>query len=187
LLEFPDYTAETAPAGARAALQKAGQQFGFVPSPLARMAAAPATIDAFERLNAMWTRASLTPIERETVVLSLAVHNGCAYCVAMHSAVLARTPEHAALVEHLRRGEAPTDARLAALSRFTRSALVHAGEVDDAARAAFIAAGYSSEQALEIMLGIATYTLSTFINRLTAAPLDAAFSAFEWEGISART
>lgn len=179
-LTFPDHTPQTAPEGARASLERAQTQFRFIPSPLARMAAAPASISAFEQLNALWAKTSLTTIERETVVLTLAVHNRCHYCVAMHSALLSRAPNQGDLVDRLRRGQLPADARLAALVSFTKNALVNAGAVDAPTAYAFAAAGYSNEQALEVLIGIATYTLSTFANRLTRAPLDAAFAAFEW-------
>jgi len=54
------------------------------------------------------------------------------------------------------------------------------GDVPPAELAAFTEAGYTTRNALEVVLGIGTYTLSTFANRLTGAPLDEAFAAHEW-------
>lgn len=179
-LAFADHTVESAPAGSRRSLEQAKKTFGFVPSPMARMASVPAVIHGFEALHALWQRTSLSHIEREALVLTVAVHNRCHYCVAMHSALLARSPAAADVVDRLRRGDLPADQRLAALVRFTTSALERAGQVEDGVARDFLRAGFSSEQALEVVLGIATFTLSTFANRLTAAPLDAAFAAFEW-------
>ena len=45
------------------------------------------------------------------------------------------------------------------------------GDVPAEELEAFTRAGYTARNALEVVLGIGTYTLSTFANRLTGAPL----------------
>jgi alkylhydroperoxidase family enzyme len=55
---------------------------------------------------------------------------------------------------------------------------------DDALRA-FLASGYTRQNALEVVLGIGTYTMSTLANRLTGAPLDDQLSAFAWHPAAA--
>ncbi len=50
--------------------------------------------------------------------------------------------------------------------------LASRGDVPDDERAAFEAAGFTARHALEVVLGVATYTLSTFANRLVRAPVD---------------
>jgi hypothetical protein len=49
-----------------------------------------------------------------------------------------------------------------------------------AAAPAFLASGYTKQNALEVVLGIGTYTMSTLANRLTGAPVDDALRAFAW-------
>ena len=51
--------------------------------------------------------------------------------------------------------------------------------------AAFLACGYTRQHALEVVLGIGTYTMSTLANRLTDAPLDDRLSAFAWHTAAA--
>jgi alkylhydroperoxidase family enzyme len=51
------------------------------------------------------------------------------------------------------------------------------GDVGDEALRAFLDAGYTARNALEAMLGIGTYTMSTFANRLTRAPVDEALTS----------
>jgi alkylhydroperoxidase family enzyme len=46
------------------------------------------------------------------------------------------------------------------------------GDVSDDAWRQFLAAGFDRTAALEIAMGVATYTLTTFANRLTQAPVD---------------
>ena len=45
------------------------------------------------------------------------------------------------------------------------------GAVDDVTLRDFLAAGYTRANALEVVLGIGTYTMSTLANRLTGAPM----------------
>jgi AhpD family alkylhydroperoxidase len=171
-LRFVDHTPATAPEAARPYLSGAQRAFGFVPSPLARMAESPAAVKGFS---------DLTALEREVLVLTVAVAHGCSYCVAMHSAQLARAGGDAALLDALRRGARPLDPRLAALAGFTRALIRGHGRPDDEAARAFAEAGFTPAQALEVVVGISTYTLSTFANRLTGAPLDEPFAPFRWE------
>ena len=66
-------------------------------------------------------------------------------------------------------GERLGDARLAALQAFVEDAIARAGDVGDATWAAFRAAGFTHADALDVVLGVGTYTLTTFANRLTQA------------------
>lgn len=56
--------------------------------------------------------------------------------------------------------------------------LATAGAVDDATLQAFLAHGYTARNALEVVLGIGTYTMSTLANRMTGAPVDPQLAAF---------
>jgi len=53
--------------------------------------------------------------------------------------------------------------------------------VEEADLNRFLQAGFTHEQALEVVLGAATTTLSSYANRLTRAPLDPAFATFSWQ------
>jgi AhpD family alkylhydroperoxidase len=175
--DFIDYTTETAPERSRGALQATADKFGFVPSAMARMAASPAATTAFGRLLALWDATSFSPIERETLAMTMGHYAGCHVCLALHSALLARStaPE---LLAALREQRTLPDARLEALRTFTLVLLDRRGAASDAELAAFLDAGFTKEQALELVIGIATYVLSTFANRLTRASVDAPFAAF---------
>lgn len=168
---FRDLDETTAPDAARPLLAATRAHFGFVPSAVARLAASPALFTAFRSAVSAFDRTSLDRVEREVIVLAYAREVGCDLCVAMHTAALAGLgrPE---LAGALSAGELAGDARLDALVRFTRSLAVTRGDVDAGTWEAFLAAGYTRAQALEVVLGIGAYTMSTFANRLTAAPVD---------------
>jgi uncharacterized peroxidase-related enzyme len=158
--------------------------FGFIPSPVARLVTQPTVAGAFVQMNGLWEHTALTPLEREVVIMVVAVENQCSYCVAMHSAMLARRVTAPTLIQALRAGDALADQRLEALALFTRALMKGRGEVPENVWAQFRGAGYDHAAALEVVLGVATYTLSTFANRLTQAPLDVPFAEFRWSADS---
>jgi alkylhydroperoxidase family enzyme len=111
-------------------------------------------------------------------VMTIATRNECHVCVAMHTARLATLRADAGLVAALRDGGPLADPRLDAIRVFTLRVLETAGGVGDPALRAFFSHGYTEQNALEVVLGIGTYTMSTLANRLTGAPVDAALLQF---------
>jgi hypothetical protein len=63
---------------------------------------------------------------------------------------------------------------------FALRVLDTAGAVGEMALRDFLAAGYTTQNALEVVLGIGTYTMSTMANRLTGAPVDDQLAAYAW-------
>jgi AhpD family alkylhydroperoxidase len=177
---FVDHTVETAPEGARRTLTTTEKQFGYVPAAVARLAEAPLLLDGFLKLSAMFDKTSLDPLTRETVIMTMATRNRCHVCVAMHTAKLGQLAADPALVEALREGKPLPDERLAAVQDFTLTVLDTAGDVPDDALKSFADAGFTTRQALEVVLGIGAYTMSTLANRLTRAPLDEPMTSFAW-------
>ena len=175
---FVDHTLETAPEAARRSLKATTDQLGYLPAAMARLAAAPQLLDGFLKLTAMFDATSLEPLARETVIMTVAVRNGCHICIAMHTAVLGGVGADAELVSALREQRPLPDAKLEALRSFTIEVMTTAGGVDDVVLKEFLGHGYTTQQALEVVLGIGTYTLSTFANRMTKAPVDYQLAAF---------
>jgi uncharacterized peroxidase-related enzyme len=183
---FVDHTPQTAPAASAPYLARAAGHFGFVPGPLARMAASPALVEAFVTGQPLFEgKTRLSRLEREVVVMEVSVHNGCEYCVAMHTGLLRGMAAPPELIEGLRQRRPLGDGRLEALRSFVARVLATRGAVGDLALGAFLAAGYDQQQALDVVLGIGLFTLSTYANRLTGVPLDAAFEPFRWREVRA--
>ncbi|MFB9614590.1 carboxymuconolactone decarboxylase family protein [Kutzneria kofuensis] len=175
---FADHTLETAPEAARRSMKATIDHLGYLPSPVARLAASPQLLDGFLRLSTMFETTSLEPVAREVVVMTVAVRNGCHVCIAMHTAKLGGIGADAELVAALRDQRPLADEKLEALRTFTIEVLATAGGVDDVVLKEFLGHGYTTQQALEVVLGIGAYTLSTFANRMTKAPLDYQLAAF---------
>ena len=175
---FIDHTLETAPEAARRSMTATMTHLGYLPAPIGRLAASPQLLDGFLRLSAMFETTSLAPVAREVVIMTVAVRNGCHVCVAMHTAKLGGLDADPELVAALREQRPLPDAKLEALRAFTIEVLATAGGVDDVVLKEFLGHGYTTQQALEVVLGIGAYTLSTFANRMTKAPLDYQLAAF---------
>lgn len=169
---FPAFDEHTAPQGARPALAAARQAFGMLPAPLRRYALSPAVLLAAQSGHAAFEGTSLAPLEREVVALAVVDRNGCEYCRALHRGILRRMRVDATLREALLAGAPLADPRLEALRRFTLEVLDTTGDVGEAAWSEFLAVGFDRAHALDVVLGVATYTLSTLANRLTQAPVD---------------
>ncbi|MEV5648738.1 carboxymuconolactone decarboxylase family protein [Nocardia sp. NPDC052254] len=184
---FPALTLESAPSDAQRVMRSTADHFGYLPAAVAKMATSPHLLDGFLKLNASFESCTLDQLSREVLVMTIATRNECHVCVAMHTAALTRAGADPELINALREQLPLPDARLAALQEFTLAVLETAGNVPDEQITAFLAHDYTTEQALEVVLGIGTYTLSTFGNRLTGAPLDPTLAAFTWPTARADT
>jgi AhpD family alkylhydroperoxidase len=175
---FPEQTMETAPPESRRLLKTTAAHLGYLPVALGRMAASPQLMDGFLKTSGLFESTTLDPLARETLVMTMAVRNGCHICVAMHTASLTRLGADAELIAALRDGRPAADGRLAAMQAFTLEVLETAGAVDDEQLAAFYRHGYTARNALEVVLGIGAYTMSTLANRMTRSPVDDRLAAF---------
>ncbi|MEU7112221.1 carboxymuconolactone decarboxylase [Streptomyces sp. NPDC046182] len=152
---FTDHTVETAPAASRGSMERVVSVWGRLPQAVARMSESPHALDGFLKLSAMFESTTLDPHSRETVILTVAVRNQCHLCIQLHEEKLAGL------------GPAPEPERLEGIRRFTHQILAAAGAVSDEDLEEFLAWGYTRQNALEVVLGIGAYTLSTLANRLT--------------------
>lgn len=137
----------------------------FTPA-VARLSESPEMLQGFLKSNALFEASTLDPLAREVVVMVVAVRNGCRLCIGMHTGRLRELGAETGLIAALRTGNPVGDPRLEALRQFTLRVLATTGDVPDDERAEFTAAGYTDRNALEVVLGIGTYTMSTLANRL---------------------
>jgi AhpD family alkylhydroperoxidase len=175
---FTDHTIESAPPASRRSMTATRNHLGYLPAATARWAASPQLLDGFGKLSGLFESSTLDPVAREVVVMTIAIRNGCHLCVAMHTARLTALEAGADLIAALRSAGPVADDRLEAIRAFTLRVLDTAGRVGDEAMRTFLASGYTRQNALEVVLGIGTYTMSTLANRLTDAPVDEQLSAF---------
>jgi AhpD family alkylhydroperoxidase len=169
---FVSYDLSTAPATARPVLEQNLKKFGLIPSPLARYAVAPGVLQAAIAGLTAFEHTSLQPLEREVLAMVMGRKNGCDYCVNLHRRLLRTLDAPAGLSEALEHGRPLDSPKLEALRSFVLSLLDRTGDASPESWQAFLDAGFDRAAALEVVMGIAAYTLTTFANRLTEAPLD---------------
>lgn len=177
-LDLPMHTLESTDDRRRALLEKAKEQVGFVPNMYAGMVNSPGVLetylDGYARFRA---QSGFTPAEQEVVFLVISRLNGCEYCMAAHSMLAEKkSGVPADALAAIRTGRPIPDARLAALATFTETMVRSRGLPSSADAEAFLAAGYSKQQILEIVLAIAVKTLSNYSNHLLHTEVDQVFA-----------
>ena len=181
MTNFTIHTQETAPATSKPVLDKARKAYGFVPGLLGVLAEAPKALEAYQVLGTLFTQTSLTTTEQHVVWLTINYENDCGYCVPAHTglAKLDAVPDD--VIEALRNGTSIADPKLEALRTFTIQTVQKRGWVTDDDVQAFLDAGYTQQQILEVILGLAHKVISNYTNHVAETPVDAVFKKFVWE------
>jgi AhpD family alkylhydroperoxidase len=122
----------------------------------------------------------LTAVEREVVGLTVSYANRCPYSMAAHSTFASGAGASPGVVEALRAGASLPDARLEALGEFTRDLLERAGRLSGDRLAAFVDAGFTRENALEVITQVAYTTMANLVANLADTPVDSAFEPRAW-------
>lgn len=177
---YPIHTTDSAPEGAKQALAGLEKAFGLVPNLAATMANSPPLVNGFVAVFGQFAGGTFTGGERQTLLLSNAVANNCAWAVAFHSTLALNEGVDAADVDALRCGELPADARLAALSTLTRALIDKRGHLDEGDAKAFRVAGFGTNQLLEAITGVAISTMANYAGNITQPPLEEPFRAQAW-------
>jgi len=178
---FPIHDTRSATDEAADVLGAVEAQLGFIPNVFGALANSTPALLAFADLNRHFGVSSLSVIERETVQIAASVERGSEYCVAGHTRFARDQHTDDAVVESLRRVAPVRDARLEALATFTRALVRSEGHAGAQELEQFLAAGYDSAQALEVILGICVKTLSNLTSNLLGIPLDEAFASSAWQ------
>lgn len=180
MTDFPIHSTDSAPDASRPILEGAAKAYGFLPNLLGGLAEAPIALEGYTTLSKIFDKSSLSAVERQVALISISVENICTYCVAAHSGIASMAGMDDGVLDALRTGGTLPDARLEALRVFTLKMVVGRGHVDDADIEAFLDAGYSRQNILEVVFAISMKTLSNYANHLIDTPLDAAFQPKAW-------
>jgi uncharacterized peroxidase-related enzyme len=177
---FPLHTLDTAPAAAQPLLNAAQAKMGFLPNLLAKLAEAPAALEAYLTLSGIYDKTSFAPGERQLILLATAVENACEFCVAAHSAGAKRAKVEPTVVAAVREGKRVADERLRALVEFTQWVVNERGWVGEDRVRAFLDAGFTRQNVLEVVVGVSLKTLSNYANHIVETPLNAELAGEQW-------
>ena len=180
MTHFPVLTMQSAPDASRPALEKLQATFGMIPNIAGVMANSPVLINSLVGLFGNVHGGSFTEAQVQTVLLTDAVANGCAWAVAFHTALGLKAGLDPADVEAIRERRSPKDRKHAALSLLAKTLIEKRGRVDDQDIDRFTAVGFSEDLALEVVAAVAASTITNYTGSLTKIPLEAAFQAHTW-------
>ncbi|MEE8350578.1 MAG: carboxymuconolactone decarboxylase family protein [Rhodospirillales bacterium] len=184
---FEVYTPENAPTPSDAMLKGLQDKLGFVPNVFAVMGGTPPVLSSFVALNEKYAQTSLSTTEREIVEIAVSVENGCAYCVAGHTAFAKMQNVPDDVITAVRSRGIIDNPKLAALHDFVRVVVTKRGHIETEEMDRFLAAGYSPAQVQEVILGVCVKTFSNLTSVMLDIPLDAAFTDFVWDPAEANT
>ena len=168
---FPIHTVESAPAEVKEVLETVQKDNnGYIPNLIGLLANAPTALEAYRTVGAINRRNSLTQV----VQITAAVTNGCAFCVAGHTAFsIKQIQMNDDLLQALRnRTPIETDPKLDTLAKFTLAVINTKGRVGDEALAEFLEAGYTQQNALDVILGVSLASLCNYANNLANTPIN---------------
>lgn len=180
MASFILHTIETAPADSKTQLAAIEKNWKFIPNLHRTLAESPVTLEAYDTLFGLVGKSSLTPAEQQVAFLAINVLNECEYCTSGHSALARMAGVAPNVVEALRNSAPIADARLQALRVFAEAVVTKRGLVGDTAVEAFLAAGFTKAQLLDVIMVVATKTISNYVNHITKTPLDSFMAATKW-------
>lgn len=181
MLRFSLHTLETAPHGSQELLRRVQNGFGFLPTLFAKLAESANALAAYLDLRAHFERSSLSPIEQQVVALATSVENGSAFCASAHSFAarnVAGLPQED--IDALRDGGDLPDPKLNVLADFTREVVRQRGRVNDGDLNVFLAAGYTMEQMLDVVMGVALKTFTNYASHIVRPSLNSQFAGDYW-------
>jgi uncharacterized peroxidase-related enzyme len=178
--QFTIHSHESAPQASQDALAALEKNIGFIPNLAGTIAGSPAALQSFVSMQSALRGSSLTPVEREVVGLTVSRANSCEYSMAAHSTFAVAHGAATDVVVALRAGDELPDARLEALRVFTSELLSEHGHVPAARVDAFLQAGYSDANVLEVVTQVAYTTFANLVANLADTPVDEPFEPQAW-------
>lgn len=172
MAEFPLHTRATAPFAAKPILEEAGRTIGYVPNLVAQMAEAPALLEGYATLAAIFRKTDFSARERALILLTVSVEHDSHYCTPAHTVSARDSHLDEDTIAAVRARRPVADRRLEALRSFCVRMVRDRGFVADADISAFEAAGFTRANAMEVILAIGLKTLSNYVNHIAETPLD---------------
>ncbi len=183
--QFTPHSIETAPERSGLGLRTAEQKLGFIPNMMAVLAESPAALEAYQAVQGAFATSSFTAAEQNFLALAISVANDCDYCVPAYTVMALKTRVPEDVVTAVRDGTPIKDQRFSILREFALAVVEKRGRVPEAEVEAFLGAGFTKAQVLEVILAAAFKMISNYTNHIADIPLDEAFRPHRWEGLKA--
>lgn len=181
MTQFTTHTINTAPDAAKPMLTQAQAVYSFVPNLLGTMAEAPTLLEGYMTLAGIFDKTEVTETERQIILMTNNRLNGCSYCMAAHTSISQMAGVPADVIEALRTGTPIADSRLEALRQFAAVVNESRGWPSAEDIDSFMAAGYTRQTILEVLVGTSLKVMSNYTNHIAETTLDDAFVANAWK------
>lgn len=145
-------------------------KIGFVPNLYASYTYSETALGDYLALAGR--KSSLSNKEKEVVNLVVSEVNECKYCQAAHTAIGKMNGFTEEEILEIRLGKASFDARLDALAKYVKSAVVNRSKPEQSVIAAFFGAGYTKENLIDTILLIGEKTISNYLYGSVGFPID---------------
>lgn len=180
MTRFTTHTIDSAPEDSKPFLRAAKNAYSFLPNLLGNMAASPALLEGYTTLAGIFDKTDLSEAERQIILMTNNRLNGCTYCMAAHTTIsqMAKVPQD--VIDALRGNTPIADPKLEALRTFAAIVNETRGWPEDAEIEAFLAAGYTRQAVLEVILGTSLKVMSNYTNHIAQTRLDDAFVPNTW-------
>lgn len=179
---FAVHTVESAPSAVDNEMGFYTQNFGFIPNLAGVMADSPALLKSYiSTYQNLSEHGTLSPTEVNVVALAISRVNECSYCIAGHTMVgktILPTPDD--VLESLRNDEKIADNKLEALRIFSIEIYQAHGQSEPSVLSDFIQAGYTRQQALDVVAVIGWKVMSNYAGDIANVELDEFAKPFEW-------
>ena len=170
--EFPIHSRATAPFAAKPFLEEASASLGYVPALLGQMAESPQLLEAYSVTSAIFRKSSFTDAEQQVVLLTISVEHDSHYCTPAHTRRARQSSLPEPDIRAIRDRRPLSDSRMETLRKFAIRMVRERGFLTDSEVAAFLTAGFTRAQALDVVLAVGLKTLSNYVNHLAETPLD---------------
>ena len=181
MTEFILHNEESAPEASKALLSNSRKPYGMMPGLRAIMAEAPGLLEAYKMAHELVVNSSFDEDEITVLWQTVNVEHACHYCVPAHTGIAKSMGVSDEISDALRNETPLPNARLEALRTFTLSVVRNRGNMDDSVVQAFLDAGFTRRQILEVILGVSQKVMSNYTNHLANTPVDAQFRKLAWQ------
>ena len=178
LFQLHDHS--TAPSGSKQLLEKVKASSGMIPGLYAVLAESPEALKAYVELGKIFGQSSLSDEEKTVVWQTINVEHECKFCVPAHTLVAKLMKVDETITNALRDKTLLPNEKLEKLREFTLILVRNRGKASEEEVSAFIEAGFTRKNILEVIVGISQKVLSNYTNYIARTPLNKEFQPFAW-------
>ncbi|MFT3995259.1 MAG: hypothetical protein QM660_13180 [Dysgonomonas sp.] len=178
---FTQFSSNIQQGESKAMLENILAKFGFIPNQDKVLAAAPTTYKAYNQAFDLFLgKSSLGLLNGQIVIMTTSYENNSPYCMALHTWGMEMTKVPKDIIDSLRDGIPIKDSKLEILRTVTCELINNKGNISKDTLNAFFKAGYTEQNLIDVIGGIATKTIANYANIVAKTPLDETMKVYKW-------